>query len=75
MIKKILLLLFPALLTGALSFAQATFKKPLTHDVYDDWKALVKPLISDNGKYVSYETNQLKGVGLPSFAVILHGNL
>lgn len=61
--KKIVLLLCPALLLGLLSIAQSIDKKPLTHDVYDGWKKLDKPVISDNGSYVSYEINPLKGDG------------
>ena len=63
MIKKLLLLLCPALLTGTLIFAQAPIKKPLTHDVYDGWKKLDKPLVSDNGHFISYEINPQKGDG------------
>jgi dipeptidyl aminopeptidase/acylaminoacyl peptidase len=51
------------LLVSTLTFAQTTVKKPLTHDVYNTWKKLDKPQISDNGKYVSYEINPLKGDG------------
>jgi len=63
MIRKILFLLCPALLIGILSVAQTPVKKPLTHDVYNTWKKLDKPQISDNGKYVSYEISPLKGDG------------
>jgi len=63
MIRKILFLLCPALLISVLSIAQTPVKKPLTHDVYNTWKKLDKPQISDNGKYVSYEINPLRGDG------------
>jgi len=58
-----MLLLCPALLFGVLLFAQSPVKKPLTHNVYDGWKKLDKPVISDNGNFVSYEINPLKGDG------------
>jgi len=61
--QKIFFLLSTLLLTAALGFAQTAAKKPLTHDVYDGWKKLDKPLISDNGKYASYEINPQKGDG------------
>jgi len=63
MIKKILLLLYIALMQGIICFAQNPDKKPLTHYVYNDWKKLEKQNISDNGKFVSYEVNPLKGDG------------
>jgi dienelactone hydrolase len=61
--RKILLLLCSSMLLYAISFAQSPIKKPLTHDVYDGWKTMIKPQISDNGKYVSYEINPQKGDG------------
>ena len=63
MIRKIFILVCPALLMGILSFAQTAAKKPLTHDVYDTWKKLDKPLVSDNGIFSSYEINPQKGDG------------
>ena len=63
MLKRITLLLCLALLACVTTFAQATLKKPLTHDVYDSWKKLEKPLFSDNGQYCSYEMNPQKGDG------------
>ncbi len=63
MIKKITFLLCSLLLLSTITFSQALVKKPLTHDVYDGWKKLDKPLISDNGIYISYEINPLKGDG------------
>lgn len=63
MIRKIILLLCPALLTSLVVFAQTQTKKPLTHSVYDSWKTLVKTQVTDNGKYVSYEINPQKGDG------------
>lgn len=51
------------LLWSMYSFAQKSDKKPLTHDVYDSWKRIDKPIISDNGTFVSYEINPQKGDG------------
>ncbi len=63
MIRKIVLLILPALMLGAFAIAQSTEKKPLTHDVYESWKKLDKPLISNDGNYSSYEINPQKGDG------------
>ena len=60
---KLFLLLCPLLLSGTILFSQNHVKKPLTHDVYDGWKTMAKALISDNGKYISYEINPQKGDG------------
>ena len=46
-------------------FAQ---KKPLTHDVYDDWKDIDAQRISNDGQYVVYEVNPAQGDG----ALYLH---
>jgi dipeptidyl aminopeptidase/acylaminoacyl peptidase len=61
--KRTSFLIFCALLLNLMCFAQSASKKPLTHDVYDGWKKLDKPLISDNGKYAAYEINPQKGDG------------
>jgi dipeptidyl aminopeptidase/acylaminoacyl peptidase len=61
--KKSILLLCSLLLSCTVLFGQNPVKKPLSHDVYDSWKTMAKPLISDNGKYVSYEINPQKGDG------------
>jgi dienelactone hydrolase len=61
MMKKIVLLLFSALLTVSTGFAQQ--KKPLDHSVYDHWKDLVHPAISDDGAYISFEINPQQGDG------------
>jgi len=63
MLKKYTLLFCLALLAYVTTFAQATPKKPLTHDVYDSWKKLEKPLFSNNGNFCSYEMNPQKGDG------------
>ena len=41
------------------SFAQ----KPLTHDVYDSWKNINSPSISNDGRYISWEINPQQGDG------------
>jgi dipeptidyl aminopeptidase/acylaminoacyl peptidase len=42
--------------------AQAgTAKKPLTHDVYDSWRSIVRPLISINGEWALYVDTPQKG--------------
>lgn len=61
--RKKQILLCVALLFCTIGFTQNSGKKPLTHDVFDGWKKLDKPLISDNGEYISYEINPLKGDG------------
>lgn len=38
-------------------------KKPLTHDVYDDWKSLRQQSITDNGEWIKYEINPQQGDG------------
>ena len=43
-------------------FSQIT-KKPLDHSVYDNWKTVTNEIISDDGKWVSYEINPQKGDG------------
>ncbi|MFA5972147.1 MAG: prolyl oligopeptidase family serine peptidase [Lentimicrobiaceae bacterium] len=63
MTRKIQFLLCVAMLFCTIGFTQTPGKKPLIHDVYDGWKAVVKPMISDNGKYLSYEINPQKGDG------------
>jgi len=63
MIKKTFLLFCTAFLIVVTTVAQSLVKKPLTHDVYDSWKKLDKPQISDNGIYTSFEINPQKGDG------------
>lgn len=43
--------------------ATAQNKKPLTHDVYDDWKSLGERLISNDGQYAVYSINPQEGDG------------
>jgi len=42
----------------SLAFAQ---KKPLTHDVYDDWKSLTSVNISSDGVWAGYRINPQVG--------------
>lgn len=51
---------------GFLFFSLCLFaqnKVPLDHSVYDSWKSLANPIISNNGQWVSYEINPAKGDG------------
>lgn len=36
-------------------------KKPLTHDVYDEWKDMERPSISESGNFVWYSISEQKG--------------
>lgn len=38
-------------------------KKPLSQSVYDSWKQVMKPVVSDNGAYTVYEVTPAKGDG------------
>lgn len=58
--KKFVFLIVVALLSNSI-FSQE--KKALNHDVYDNWKNLSSYIISDDGKWVSYEINPQKGDG------------
>ncbi len=44
-------------------FSQTSQKVPLDHSVYDSWKDLRSPIVSDDGKWVSYEINPQQGDG------------
>lgn len=41
-----------------LSFGQ---KKPLTHDLYDGWKDMKRPAVSESGNYAWYSISEQKG--------------
>ncbi len=45
------------------SFSQELAKKPLSIDDFATWNRIVNPQISNNGKYIVYEQNPLKGDG------------
>lgn len=51
-----LFVLLPVVLSGQ--------KKPLDHSVYDEWKSLSSPLVTDKGDYISYEINPQEGDGM-----------
>jgi dipeptidyl aminopeptidase/acylaminoacyl peptidase len=51
---------FVLILVGSSIFAQ---KKTLDHTVYNDWKSLKNSIVSDNGRYISYEITPHRGDG------------
>ncbi|MBI5217886.1 MAG: S9 family peptidase [Bacteroidia bacterium] len=55
--------LYVVLFILSFSFLSAQNKIPLDHTVYDSWKDIENPIISDDGKWVSYEINPQKGDG------------
>lgn len=57
--RKLLFLL--PLFTAATAIAQN--KKPLTHEVYDNWRSAGERKISNNGKYILYAVNPQEGDG------------
>ncbi len=59
---KNLFITFFVTIISVTSYAQIN-KIPLTHDVYDSWNDLMNPLISANGRWVSYEINPQDGNG------------
>ena len=63
MLKFSVTILCAFFLINAIVYAQPIDKKVLTHSVYDGWKDLARPLISDNGEWVSFEINPQKGDG------------
>ncbi len=56
--NRFLATLFTFTLFSAAVFAQ---KIPLNNDVYDRWKSLYSPSVSDDGKWVIYEINLQQG--------------
>lgn len=58
--NKYRLLVFTMLMLPVILIAQ---KVPLDQNVYDGWKSLGSPYISDDGKWVSYEINPQQGNG------------
>ncbi len=60
--KTIPVILLLLILAGNSSL-KAQNKKAIDHTVYDDWKDLKNAVISDNGRYVSFEINPQKGDG------------
>jgi dienelactone hydrolase len=59
--KRVILAL--SMLLSISVYSQENSKKPLTHDVYNDWKSISNPIISNNGQWISYEVNPNKGDG------------
>lgn len=55
-------LLLPCLLLAAMT-TMAQKKKPITHDVYDNWKSIGERLISNDGQYMVYAINAQEGDG------------
>lgn len=60
--RKLRLATAALFIISAASFAQVA-KKPLTHDVYDSWKALAGIDLSRDGKWVTYTINPQVGDG------------
>jgi dipeptidyl aminopeptidase/acylaminoacyl peptidase len=68
--KKIKILLMLMLFITAFLDAQ---KKPLDSNSYDGWKTLGSPVVSDDGKWISYTINPQQGDGLLYFYNTLNG--
>ncbi len=52
------------LLSVCINFSLAAQEKiPIDHSVYDDWRNVENPVISNNGKFVAYAVNPQKGDG------------
>ncbi len=60
---SVLIIVLPLMRHSIIS-AQAEQKKIMDHSIYDDWKTLQNPLISNNGNWVSYEINPARGDGM-----------
>jgi len=58
-----LLLLICTLFTSMILNAQKIDKKPLTINDFASWKVVNNPIISNDGKFVSFEINPQKGNG------------
>jgi hypothetical protein len=56
-----LTLLLVVALSGWVSAQAGSSKKPLTHDVYDSWRSIVRPLISTDGKWIVFVDTPQKG--------------
>ncbi len=61
--RRIRYIAFTLLIALPAAFAFQTVKKPLTHDVYDSWKALAGTAISRNGANFAYTINPQVGDG------------
>ncbi|MBL7111070.1 MAG: S9 family peptidase [Bacteroidales bacterium] len=60
---KILLLSVTALLVCQVTAFSQSNKMPLDHSVYEGWKSIRNPRISNNGMWATYEVNPGKGDG------------
>ncbi|MEI6765464.1 MAG: prolyl oligopeptidase family serine peptidase [Bacteroidota bacterium] len=61
--RNIIVLFLLIVAIPAVSFSQSNGKKPLDHSVYLKWKTVKHAIISNDGKWASYEINPLKGDG------------
>lgn len=61
--KKILLIISFAVFVFNFVSGQQNGKIPLDHSVYDSWKDIRNTIISNDGKWISYEINPQKGDG------------
>jgi dipeptidyl aminopeptidase/acylaminoacyl peptidase len=60
-------------ITFMLSLVTSAQKVPLDQNVYDNWKSLSSPIISNDGNWVSYEINPQQGDGWLYICNILSG--
>ncbi len=56
--------------TGLILNAQVANKKSLSTSDFATWKVINNPIVSDDGKYVSYEVNPQKGNGVLALRLI-----
>ncbi|MCK4464605.1 MAG: S9 family peptidase [Bacteroidales bacterium] len=61
--KKIILIISFAVFVFNFVSGQQNGKIPLDHSVYDSWKDIRNTIISNDGKWISYEINPQKGDG------------
>jgi len=61
--RKIILIISFAVFVFNFVSGQQNGKIPLDHSVYDSWKDIRNTIISNDGKWISYEINPQKGDG------------
>lgn len=61
MLRNGLLLIFSLVIFSV--YAQDAEKKPLSNKDFASWQVLIKPIISNDGKWTAYELNPQKGDG------------
>ncbi len=61
--KEYFILVLLILLSTWIQAQEVNAKKPVDFTVYDGWKVIDRPVISNDGKWVSYEVNPYKGDG------------